>query len=102
MYESKDVCEHAIKQLATHHYTIKPITLISIALKYHIKDIFCYAFRWLIQKPINKPNHADYELLTVPVWMTLLRPPPMVHLPCCQDHKRCVDNWHQVWWNGMG
>ncbi|KAI5997821.1 hypothetical protein F5J12DRAFT_791722 [Pisolithus orientalis] len=117
MYESKDVREHAIKQLASRRYTIKPITLISIALKYHIKDIFCYAFRRLIPKPINELNHADYELLTVPVWMTLLRvkerlelhrrivacePPPMVHSPCCQDHKRCVDDWRQVWWNGMG
>ncbi|KAI6033255.1 hypothetical protein F5J12DRAFT_888178 [Pisolithus orientalis] len=73
MYESKDVREHAIKQLASRCYTIKPITLISIALKYHIKDIFCYAFRQLIPKPINELNHADYELLTVPVWMTLLR-----------------------------
>ncbi|KAI6003446.1 hypothetical protein F5J12DRAFT_837913 [Pisolithus orientalis] len=93
---------------------IHPAKLISISLKYHIKETFQYAFSRLIPLLLNE---LDCNLLTRPVWNTLIRvkekldihrrivacePPPMIHSKRCQDRRSCANDWRQVWWNGMG
>jgi len=117
LYQSMDACNYAIKLINARHYAFDPITLISISLKYNIKDVFRYAFNRLISKHVNEFEDTDYDMLTFPVWKTLFRikeqldlhrcimacePPPLVHSECCQNNKRCLEDWHQVWWNGMG
>ena len=117
MYKLKEAREHAIKQLNSCRYAIQPTTLISVALKYHIKDVFCYAFNKLVSKCVNDLELLDYNLLTNPVWIILLRvkerldlhcdivacePPPVRHSMYCQKQQKCYKEWCQVWWNGMG
>lgn len=118
MYESQDVRKYAIKLLSfTDWYTVKPIDLASIALKYQIKHIFCRAFRQLIPLRINDIEDSEFELLDFPVWRSLFRlrerldihrrivacePPRLVHSVGCEDHQGCHDDWRQLWWNGMG
>ena len=117
LYRLKAAHDHAIKQINAHRYAFNPVMLISISLKYHIKDTFRYAFNRLVSKCVNELKDVDYELLTYPVWKTLFRVkewldlhcrivacelPPLLHSECFQDKKRCLEDWHQVWWNGMG
>ncbi|KAI6008055.1 hypothetical protein EDC04DRAFT_2661731 [Pisolithus marmoratus] len=117
MYESQDVRNHAIKHLFFLRHLIEPIKLTSIALKYHIKVIFCYAFRRLLPLRVNDLKDSEFKLLSNSVWITLFRvrerldvhrrvvamePPRLVHSVGCEDHRRCLNDWNQVWWNGMG
>ncbi|KAI5982410.1 hypothetical protein EDD15DRAFT_2323847 [Pisolithus albus] len=118
IYEAQDVRKYAIKLLSiTDQYTFKPIDLASIALKYQIKDIFCRAFRQLVHWRINDIKDSEFDLLDSPVWRFLFRlrerldihrrivacePPRLVHSVRCEDHRRCHDDWCQLWWNGMG
>ena len=116
-YDSKDARNHALKLLHPRRFSIPPAKLISLALKYHIKDVFCDAFNRLIPYRVNDLKEEDYELITYPVWMAFIRvkerlelhrrivacePPKMEHASGCQDQQRCLDDWRQVWWNGMG
>ncbi|KIM55066.1 hypothetical protein SCLCIDRAFT_30673 [Scleroderma citrinum Foug A] len=113
-YQSKSAREHGLKRLQNRLWHISPTKLVSISLKYQIKDVFEHAFSQLVQLHVNK---LDCDILTIPVWNTLImakeqldlhrrivacEPPPMVHLTRCQDRKTCDDDWRQVWWNGMG
>ncbi|KIM63561.1 hypothetical protein SCLCIDRAFT_1173263, partial [Scleroderma citrinum Foug A] len=113
-YQSKSAREHGLKRLQNRLWHISPTKLVSISLKYQIKDVFEHAFSQLVWLHVNK---LDCDILTIPVWNTLImakeqldlhrrivacEPPPMVHLTCCQDRKTCDDDWRQVWWNGMG
>lgn len=113
-YQSKAARDYALDQLESCRQAIHPAKLISISLKYHIKETFQYAFSRLIPLLLND---LDCNLLTRPVWNTLIRvkekldihrrivacePPPMIHSKRCQDRRSCANDWRQVWWNGMG
>jgi len=113
-FQSKSAREHALKRFQSHLWHMSPPKLVSISLKYQVKDIFEYAFNRLIRLHMND---LDSNVLTVPVWMTLAmvkerldlhrrivacEPPPMVHSERCRNQKTCNDDWRQVWWNGMG
>lgn len=117
MYESQDARKYAIKQLSACCYAVKPINLASIALKYQIKDIFCRAFRRMVSLRVNDITDSEFDLLSSSVWRTLFRlrerldlhrrivacePPPLVHSVGCEDPQRCLHDWRQLWWNGMG
>ncbi|KIM59846.1 hypothetical protein SCLCIDRAFT_27079 [Scleroderma citrinum Foug A] len=98
LYASKAARHHAIAQLNFHCYSMQPATLISVTLKYHIKDVFHYAFTKLISKHVNDFEVSDYALLTHPVWIALLKVkerldqhrhivacelPTLTHSTCC-------------------
>ncbi|KAL4066458.1 hypothetical protein V8B97DRAFT_2065509, partial [Scleroderma yunnanense] len=117
MYQSKVVHDHTISQLNACHWSIDASWLISIALKYHIKDIFHYAFNQMVPRYLNQLGDSDFDHLTEPVWKVLLwvkeqlefhhhivacEPPEMVHSPNCKNGQECNNDWQQLWWNGMG
>jgi len=112
-FQSKSTREHSLKHFQSHLWHMSAPKLVSISLKYQVKDIFEYAFNRLIELHMN---NLDSNVLTVPVWMTIAmvkewldlhccivacEPPLMVHLERCRDQKTCNDDWRQVWWNGV-
>ncbi|KAI6141429.1 hypothetical protein BKA82DRAFT_1005798 [Pisolithus tinctorius] len=113
-YQSKAARDHALDQLESRRQAIHPAKLISISLKYQIKETFQYAFSRLIPLRLN---NLDCDLLIHPVWNTLImvreqlgihrrivacEPPLMIHSKRCQDRRSCTNDWRQVRWNGMG
>jgi len=113
-YQSNAARSYALQQLKSRHCDICPSNLITIALKYQIKDTFRYGFSKLIP---SRLNDLDRNILTFPVWITLAmtkerldihrrivacEPPPMTHSKRCRDRRACDNDWRQVWWNGMG
>lgn len=113
-YQSKAARDYALGRLKSRRWAIAPDKLVSVSLKYQIKETFQYAFNRLIRLHLND---LDCNLLTSPVWNTLImvkerldlhrhivacEPPTMVHSKRCQDRRACNNDWRQVWWNGMG
>ncbi|KAG1906593.1 uncharacterized protein F5891DRAFT_1101148 [Suillus fuscotomentosus] len=117
MYLCKDARVYAVHHLQRQRYSLEPTQLISLALKYNIKDFFPHAFERLVSARINDISDEERHMVGSIVWNTMFKvkecldvhrriiaceAPPMVHAATCMKQTRCEEDWKQLWWNGMG
>ncbi|KAG1840787.1 hypothetical protein C8R48DRAFT_620727 [Suillus tomentosus] len=117
MYICKDARVYAVRHLQRQRYSLEPTQLISLALKYNIKDFFPHAFERLVSARINDISDEERHTVGSIVWNTMFKvkerldvhrriiaceAPPMVHAATCMKKTRCEEDWKQLWWNGMG
>ncbi|KAH7888174.1 hypothetical protein F5I97DRAFT_1829012 [Phlebopus sp. FC_14] len=87
--------QFVINQIDTLKHYFHPAELIDIARNYHIPKLFHHAFSELMEIPITLITRQDHELMGIPVFITL-------HASERQDPISCTNDWHAIWWNGMG
>ncbi|KAG1879193.1 hypothetical protein F4604DRAFT_1579665 [Suillus subluteus] len=117
MYLCKDARVYAVHHLQSQRYSLKLTQLISLTLKYNVKDFLPHAFEQLISARINDISDDECHAVGSIVWNTMFKVKdclnvhrriiacealPMMHSGTCMKHKRCEEDWRQLWWNGMG
>ncbi|KAG2120486.1 uncharacterized protein F5147DRAFT_562476 [Suillus discolor] len=117
MYLCKDARVYAVHHLQRQRYSLEPTQLISLALKYNVKEILPHAIERLVSARINDISDDEFRAVGSVVWNTMFKvkerldvhrriiaceAPPMVHAGTCTKQKLCEDDWKQLWWNGMG
>ncbi|OAX31896.1 hypothetical protein K503DRAFT_787545 [Rhizopogon vinicolor AM-OR11-026] len=107
-----------ISRIQANPHRFHPSQLITLAIKYHIHDIFPPAFKRLVDTPIIQLTAHHRELLGTTVFTTFVyvqaaleqhrrivaaeEPRILVHASDCQEPAGCNEDWHAIWWNGMG
>ncbi|KAF9236043.1 hypothetical protein BU15DRAFT_77351 [Melanogaster broomeanus] len=95
-----------------------PAEIIGIAVSYTIPELFRLAFRDLTEVPIpeltklHRIKMGSEVFIAVAYAKALLdthyrivaaeEPPIRTHANDCQDSASCEEDWHAIWWNGMG
>ncbi|KAG2089237.1 uncharacterized protein F5147DRAFT_587260 [Suillus discolor] len=118
MYQCSHAREFIISRISTARYRFHPAKLINLAIKYHVRSIFPYAFQQLAETPITELTHAHRELMGNEVFLNVIyvqaaldshrriiaaeEPKILMHSNECQDPTGCNKDWHAIWWNGMG
>lgn len=117
MYLCRDARDYAVQNLQRNRYSLESTRLISLALKFNIKEFLPHAFERLISARINDVSDDECHAVGPIVWNTMFKvkerldihrriiaceAPPMVHAGTCTKQKRCEEDWKQLWWNGMG
>ncbi|KAG1830107.1 hypothetical protein EV424DRAFT_1315804 [Suillus variegatus] len=118
MYQCSHAHEFVISRISSARYRFHPAKLINLAIKYHVRSIFPYAFQQLAETPITELTHAHRELMGNEVFLNVIyvqaaldshrrivaaeEPKILMHSNECQDPTGCNEDWHAIWWNGMG
>ncbi|KAG1884083.1 hypothetical protein F4604DRAFT_1574904 [Suillus subluteus] len=118
MYQCSHAREFVISRISSARYCFHPAKLINLAIKYHVRSIFPYAFQQLAETPITELTHAHRELMGDEVFLNVVyvqaaldshrrivaaeEPKILMHSNECQDPTGCNEDWHAIWWNGMG
>ncbi|KAG1857218.1 hypothetical protein C8R48DRAFT_804605 [Suillus tomentosus] len=118
MYQCSHAREFVISRISSARYRFHPAKLINLAIKYHVRSIFPYAFQQLAETPITELTHAHRELMGNEVFLNVIyvqaaldshrrivaaeEPKILMHSNECQDPTGCNEDWHAIWWNGMG
>jgi len=94
--------------------------LITLAVKCCAREILPDAFKrlGLVDTPITQLTAHHRELLGTTVFTTLVyvrvaleqhrrivaveEPKILMHASDCQEPVGCDEDWHAIWWNGMG
>jgi hypothetical protein len=95
-----------------------PAALVDLAVTYNIPNLFRIAFRTLIEIPITRLSKEHRRMIGSEVFTRLVyakaildehcrivaaeEPRILTHADDCRDPASCVEDWHAVWWNGMG
>lgn len=99
-------------------YRYHPAQLVGISCRFNIPDIFKWGFKSLLALPLRriKKEHRlqmgpdafialayAKSLLDEHVRVVACEEPPILkHADDCADETGCQEDWHGVWWNGMG
>lgn len=118
MYQCRHTQEFVVHRIFTARFRFHPAQLINLAIKYHVRTIFPFAFQQLAETPISEITHAHRELMGHEVFLNIVyvqaaldhhrrmvaaeEPKILMHSSDCQDPTGCNEDWHAIWWNGMG
>ncbi|KAG1855613.1 hypothetical protein F4604DRAFT_2042417 [Suillus subluteus] len=72
MYQCSHACEFVISRISSTRYRFHPAKLINLAIKYHVRSIFPYAFQQLAETPITELTHAHRELMGDEVFLNVV------------------------------
>ncbi|KAG1722222.1 uncharacterized protein EDB91DRAFT_1256169 [Suillus paluster] len=73
MYLCKDARDYAVHNLQRNCYSLKSTRLISLALKYNIKDFLPHAFERLVSARINDISDDECHAVGPVVWNTMFK-----------------------------
>ena len=105
------------KCILTRMYTFHPSELVYFSIEYNIRKLFDCGFIHLCEIPLTqlKELHCLWlrpEILAAYIHvvghkdehccMVAAEPPEMQHCDTCEDLTGCSEDWHAIWWNGMG
>ena len=108
----------AIDHIWDARYSYRPSELIQISFQFHVPKFFKRGFRSLLDMPL-KAITKDLRLeMGNDAFVALVyaksvldehtriiaseEPVVLAHANDCQDAITCQEDWHNVWWNGMG
>ncbi|KAJ8586970.1 hypothetical protein M405DRAFT_742712 [Rhizopogon salebrosus TDB-379] len=118
MYQCFHTRHFVIARIQSSSRHFHPAQLINLAIKYHARALFPPAFKRLVDTPITQLTAQRRELLGNTVFTDLVyvqaavdqhrrivageEPKILMHASDCQDPLGCDEDWHAIWWNGMG
>ncbi|KAG1742890.1 hypothetical protein EDB19DRAFT_1633654 [Suillus lakei] len=118
MYQCHHTQEFVVHRIFSARFRFHPAQLINLAIKYHVHSIFPFAFQQLAETPITEITHSHRELMGEEVFLNIVyvqaaldhhcwiiaaeEPKILMHSSDCQDPTGCSEDWHVIWWNGMG
>lgn len=118
MYQCHHAREFVVSRVFSARYRFHPAQLINIAIKYHVRSVFSFAFQQLAETPITEITHAHRELMGNDVFLNVVyvqaaldhhrrivaaeEPKILMHSNECHNPTGCNEDWHAIWWNGMG
>ncbi|KAG1768509.1 hypothetical protein EDD22DRAFT_872088 [Suillus occidentalis] len=99
MYQCRHTQEFVVHRIFTARFRFHPAQLINLAIKYH-------------------KSHTHRELMGHEVFLNIVyvqaaldhhrrmvaaeEPKILMHSNECEDPTGCNEDWHAIWWNGMG
>ncbi|OJA10963.1 hypothetical protein AZE42_08486 [Rhizopogon vesiculosus] len=118
MYQCSHLRDFVISRIQANSYRFHPSQLITLAVKYHTRELFPRAFKRLVDTPIAQLTAQHRELLGTTVFTTLVcmqaaveehrrtvateEPRILMHASDCQEPVGCNEDWRYLWWTGMG
>lgn len=72
MYQCHHAREFVVSRVFSARYRFHPAQLINIAIKYHVRSVFSFAFQQLAETPITEITHAHRELMGNDVFLNVV------------------------------
>ncbi|KAF9237393.1 hypothetical protein BU15DRAFT_48745 [Melanogaster broomeanus] len=117
-YQCTKTLKFVTSCIQTSMYQFHPSNIVNMAIKYQIREFFKFGFERLLETPMNEITKAHRLLMGNDVFIALVytkatlddhrhivageEPPILHHVEDCQDPQACKQDWHAIWWNGMG
>ncbi|KAG2076067.1 hypothetical protein BDR04DRAFT_1069167 [Suillus decipiens] len=118
MYQCRHAQQSVMHRIFCSRFNFHPAQLINLAIKYHVHSIFPFAFKELVETSITEITCTHWELMGQEVFLNIVyvqaalnhhrqlvaaeEPKILMHSDDCQDPTGCSEDWHAIWWNGMG
>ncbi|KAI9455981.1 hypothetical protein HD554DRAFT_2030695 [Boletus coccyginus] len=117
-YQCEQTLKFVTNVIRTRSYQFHAASLVNITIKHQIHEFFSTGFSRLLETPIQEISKVHRELMGNEVFVALVyakatlnehrrivaaeEPPILLHADDCKDPQACKQDWHTIWWNGMG
>ena len=117
-YQCEQTLQFVTNVIRTRLYQFHAAQLVNITIKHQICEFFSTGFERLLKIPIQDISKVHQELMGNEVFVALVyakatlnehccivateEPPILLHVDNCKDPQACRQDWHAIWWNGMG
>ncbi|KIJ59589.1 hypothetical protein HYDPIDRAFT_33029 [Hydnomerulius pinastri MD-312] len=107
-----------VHRLQAASWRFHPAELIQLAVTYNAPGLFHLAFKELMDISVTQLSKLHRAMMGIEVFTAFVlaktvlddhcriiaaeEPRIMTHAEDCQDPAACEEDWHAVWWNGMG
>lgn len=108
----------AIEHLWDNRFAYHPAELVHLGCQFNVSKLFLCGFKYLLAIPMKDIRKEHRYLLGSDVFVALVygkallddhtrfvaceEPEMLTHADDCQDSVGCREDWHAIWWNGMG
>ncbi|KAI6001131.1 hypothetical protein EDC04DRAFT_2973525 [Pisolithus marmoratus] len=108
----------AIDHIWEKRFTYHPAELLNLGLHFHIPKVFSRGFKGLLEIPLKEISKEHHHLIGEKVFVAFVyakamldehckivaceEPVILSHTSDCENPTACQEDWHTVWWNGMG
>ncbi|KAN0092734.1 hypothetical protein V8E55_003518 [Tylopilus felleus] len=108
------VIDHIWDQRFSYH----PAELVQLGCRFNIPKFFQRGFKSLLVTPLKEINREHRLQIGNDMFIALMyaksaldehtrlvaceEPVILTHAANCQDPSACQEDWHNIWWNGMG
>ncbi|KAF8549905.1 hypothetical protein OG21DRAFT_1447278 [Imleria badia] len=107
-----------IDHIWDQRFSYRPAELVQLGCWFSIPKFFHRGFKSLLAMPLKEINREHRLEMGQEVFIALVyaksaldehmrlvaceEPVILTHVTDCQDPSACQEDWHNVWWNGMG
>lgn len=117
-YRCAETRRFAIDHIWDKRFTYHPANLIKLGHDFHIPQVFSRSFMNLLKIPLKEISKEHRLLIGEEVFVAFVyakamldehcrivaceEPVILSHASDCGNPTACQEDWHAVWWNGMG
>ncbi|KAI6114660.1 hypothetical protein EDD16DRAFT_1597213 [Pisolithus croceorrhizus] len=117
-YRCAETRRFAINHIWNKRFSYHLVELIRLGHDFHILQVFSHGFMGLLKIPLKEISKEHHLLIGEEVFVAFVyakamldehcrivaceEPVILSHASDCGDPTTCQEDWHAVWWNGMG
>ncbi|KAI9568350.1 hypothetical protein HD554DRAFT_761658 [Boletus coccyginus] len=117
-YRCPDTRTFVVDHIWGTRYDLHPAEIVGLETTFKMEKAFKWGFKRLLEMPIEDISKQHRLMMGGDVFVALVytksvidkhcriiaaeEPIILSHTDDCPNPKECLEDWHAVWWNGMG